>query len=224
MDMPTNLVKDGEVFYQYVTVTHPTTKATETIGCSMTIGTDNSYAVDVFTHPKDAATGAVILNSLNSMVPAANVADPDVANPNVTAMKYSVQAADLKQSVEDTVWTAGTTHAPTAAAESTIAGNKAYTCYMYKELPKIGRNPNEFGITYDIQVGFRLYANADATTYDTAAAPSTATLELKALPEFTKTTTDADGGAAGDAAAPGSGASTMIMSVFVTLFAFIALI
>jgi hypothetical protein len=215
MDMPTNLVKDGEVFYQYVTVTHPTTKATETIGCSMTIGTDNSYAVDVFTHPKDAA-GAVILNSLNSMVPAANVADPDVANPNVTAMKYSVQAADLKQSVEDTVWTAGTTHAPVAAAESTIAGNKAYTCYMYKELPKIGRNPNEFGITYDIQVGFRLYADADATTYDTATAPSTATLELKALPEFTKTTTDAE--------APGSGASTMIMSVFVTLFAFIALI
>ena len=213
MDMPTNLVKDGEVFYQYVTITHPTTKATETVACGMTIATDNSYTVDVYTHPK--VSGVVDLYSLNSKIAdPANAANPQIDNTEVFGLKYTVQAPELKQSIEDTVWTAGTAHAPVTAPESTIAGNKAYTCYMYKELPKIGRNPNEFGITYDLQVGFRLYADADATTYDTAS-PSTTTLDLPAIPAYV------DPNAA--TTAPES-ASTMIMSVFVTLFAFIALI
>lgn len=218
MDMPSNLVKDGEVFYQYATITHPTTGVTETAACSMTIGTANSYAVDVYIHPTDTSYIPPVDDkfALNSKLRTFGTNDYNTDNPLVFGKKYTEQATELKQSVEDTVWTAGTAHAPVTAPESTIAGNKAYTCYMYKELPKIGRNPNEFGITYNFNYGFRIYADKDATTYEAGKA-NYELLELPALPAYVDPSTTTT--------APGSGsASTMIMSVFVTLFAFIALI
>lgn len=56
---------------------------------------------------------------------------------------------------------------PTAsqASASTISGNTKYACYFYKELPKIGRNPANFGIDVAIQAGARIYEGASATTY-----------------------------------------------------------
>jgi len=35
------------------------------------------------------------------------------------------------------------------------------------EIPKIGRNPADFNKTYDISMGARIYADDDATTFDT---------------------------------------------------------
>jgi len=36
---------------------------------------------------------------------------------------------------------------------------------FYEELKKIGRNPNDFDKTLDIQIGARIYEGAAATTF-----------------------------------------------------------
>ncbi len=102
---------------------------------------------------------------------------------------------------------------PTAsqASASTIAGNTKYACYFYQELPKIGRNPADFGKDVAIQAGARIYEGASATTYIEIPTTS-ATITKPALKSY------ADAKSENPTAAP-TGAYQSIAS-FVALVAF----
>jgi len=130
--------------------------------------------VDVYTHEGTDTT------ALNSKVKKDGA---DIDNPNVFGKKYTEQAASIKEFTEEMKWTAGTTHVPSTAPASTTAGNTAYPCYMYKELKKLGRNPNDFGKKYDITLGYRIYKTAAATTYDTATETSS-TIDVPAMQTY----------------------------------------
>lgn len=55
---------------------------------------------------------------------------------------------------------------PTTAPASKTAGNTNQACYFYEELPKIGRNPDDFGKSLILSIGARIYKDDAATTFD----------------------------------------------------------
>lgn len=52
LDIPDALLSNGETLYQFVTMTDPTSTASYTVGCSITIGTADTYAIQYFKHVK----------------------------------------------------------------------------------------------------------------------------------------------------------------------------
>jgi len=167
LDVPDELMANGEVIYQYVTLEDTTGKeAPYTVGCKTTYGTGTDYAVDVYTQTSDKIS-ELFSNSTDSVVGKAY---------NAQGPRYIEDASDVK-------WTAGTARVGTTAAASTIAGNTNHACYFYKELPKIGRNPNDFEKDFKIHVGARLYANTSATTF-TAIPESESTIRLSTPPGY----------------------------------------
>jgi hypothetical protein len=130
------------------------------MGCSITIGTANSYSIDKYTHPTGVSTSL------------------DDASSLVTGKAYNGQAPDLIEESDAHKWKAGTTHVPQTAPASTTVGNTNQACYMYEELPKIGRNPSDFGKTLNIKIGARIYSSTSATSFD--AVPATSSTVTKA--------------------------------------------
>ena len=181
--MPTGLLKAGETLYQFVTLTNPSTNASFTVGCYNTVGTANSDAIAYFKHTSGNADQLISTSNL------------------VTGKTYLTQASDLKEEPDDIKWKAGTTHVPTAnqAPASTTAGNTNYACHFYEEMPKIGRNPKDFGITYNVKYGARIYKDSSATTFDSVP-ESTTSITKAALPTYVAQTA-----VVGAAAAPPSG-------------------
>merc|ERR1740139_1872562 len=66
----------------------------------------------------------------------------------------------------DLVGAASSEHSPSVDASETDE-NTVFSCFLAEELPKIGRNPADFGMTYDITIGARIYETEDATTFVT---------------------------------------------------------
>jgi len=167
IDMPSALMQTGEVLYQFVTLTNPTTNASFTIGCYNTVGVANTDAIAYFKHDSGQADQLTSTSGL------------------VTGKSYGTQAADLKEEPDDIKWKAGTTHVPAAsqAPASATAGNTNYPCYFYEEMPKIGRNPNDFGITYNVKYGARIYKDSAVTTFDSVP-ESTTTISKPALATY----------------------------------------
>lgn len=98
IDMPSALLKSGEVLYQFVTLTNPTTNASFTIGCYNTVGAANTDAIAYFKHDSGQADQLISTSAL------------------VTGKSYVTQAADLKEEPDDIKWKAGTTHVPAFAS------------------------------------------------------------------------------------------------------------
>ena len=181
LDVPDRLLKDGDILFQYVTITEDgkdkagaTIKKSETIGCYVVVGANSATSnVDVFTHP----TGE------NWSLKDKNADAGD--NPGVVGKKWNEQQPKLKQFDADETWLAGSTQIATSAqaTPSTIEDNSKYTCYFYEELKKIGRNPADFGINIDIQVSARVYEGDEATTFIQMPVTS-ATVKKKALAAY----------------------------------------
>lgn len=55
-------------------------------------------------------------------------------------------------------WVAGTDYSPVAPATE-LAGNTVHACYFAKELPKIGRNPDNFNKYFKVHMGARIYTS-----------------------------------------------------------------
>jgi hypothetical protein len=51
---------------------------------------------------------------------------------------------------------------------------------MYEELPKIGRNPNDFNKNLSVKIGARIYKSASITTFDSTPA-STVSIKKESL-------------------------------------------
>jgi hypothetical protein len=160
LDIPDALLNNGEILYQYATIIDGTTSYT--VGCSITIGTANSYAVDVYENTASTTT------------------ELDSASSVVIGKAYNGQAPDLIEESDAHKWTAGTTHVPNNAPASTTSGNTNQACYFYEELPKIGRNPSDFNKNVQVKMGARIYSSATATTFDSVPA-STVTVNKAAL-------------------------------------------
>ena len=158
---------NGEIMYQYVTLVDQTgAEAPYTIGCRTTYGTETDYAVDVYTQTTDTVP-ELFSNSTNSVV----------------GLVYNAQGPRYIEDASDVTWTAGTARVGATAPASGTAGNTAHACYFYKELPKIGRNPNDFDKDFTIYVGARLYTTTTATTF-TAVPEAESTIRLASPPSY----------------------------------------
>jgi len=162
IDIPDALLNNGEILYQYVSVTDPATTKTFTVGCSIKIGSANSYAIDYYKHTDGQPDQLISTSS------------------EVTGKTWLTQAPDLKEEADDIKWKAGTTHVPSTAPASNTPGNTNQACYFYEELPKIGRNPNDFDKNLNLKFGTRIYKDDSATTFD-AVPESTVTIKKEAL-------------------------------------------
>jgi len=218
-DVPDSLIKDGDIIYQYVTMSRDaknikgeTVKDSETVGCYVTKGEkDLPSTVDVFTHE-------------DNKVWQLNMKDAAGAdNTLVKGKTYDKQAAVLKQAESDEKWKAGKSHIPASAlpAASTKAGNVKYVCYFQLEIPKLARKPGDFGINLDIQVSTRVYEGKTNTTPIQVAVHSE-TIEKKALPEYkteTKTSTSTSSSSSGGDAPAATGAVANVVASFAALIA-----
>jgi hypothetical protein len=148
LDIPDALLSSGEILYQYVTLTDTSVSPNTyvTLGCSIQMDTPNSYTLQHYT--------------------LTNADQLDSASSEVIGKAYNGQAEELLDEAGDIKWKAGTTHVPTTAPVSTTAGNTNHACYFYEELPKIGRNPDDFGKSMTAKLGARIYPNPTATTFD----------------------------------------------------------
>jgi hypothetical protein len=150
LDMPDGLVGDDYVVYQWATVVNQAdAEETFTVACKRTVGDETNNVVDVYT--QDSTTQTALY--------------PDDEN-NVVGLVWTGQAPDLKEEDSDHVWQA-TSDYTTLVGDSETDGNKIYGCYLAMELPKIGRNPNDFNKVYDVHIGARLYENDSATEFTT---------------------------------------------------------
>ena len=92
LDVPDELMANGEVMYQYVTLVDQTgAEAPYTIGCKTTYGTETDYAVDVYTQTSDTVP-ELFSNSTNSVV----------------GLAYNAQGPRYIEDASDVTWTAGT--------------------------------------------------------------------------------------------------------------------
>ena len=164
LDLPDELMSNGEILYQWVTLIDMTGyELPYSIGCKTVVGEDGNSQIDLFT--QDANT----------------VADMFSTSVTVYGQTWDNQAASIKDE-NFTMWTAGEQNAPEAPA-STVEGNTNHACYFSKEFPKIGRDYENFDKQFDIYVGARIYANDSATSF--TAIPEVAdTIELSAPTEF----------------------------------------
>jgi len=96
IDMPDSMLSNGEILYQFVTLTDATTKDSFTVGCKLVIGTDGE-AIQYFKHTNNKP------DELTS------------ASASVTSKTWIKQAADFKEEVDDISFKAGTTHVPSAS-------------------------------------------------------------------------------------------------------------
>jgi hypothetical protein len=150
--MPSGLFADEEVLYQWATLVDQSDVDPLdpfTIACKRTIGDSETYVIDYFSQTTDEST---------ALYP-----DSDLVTPSIT---WDAQAPDLREEDEDHVWVASSEHADLASA-STIDGNTKFSCYLAKELPKIGRNPADFDKTFAVYVGARIYETETATEFIT---------------------------------------------------------
>jgi len=167
LDIPDELMADGEIMYQYITFEDTTGgEAPFTIGCKTTYGVETDYAVDVYTQTTDKIP-ELFSNNTDSVIGKAY---------NAQGPRYIEEASDVK-------WSAGTARVGSTVSASTTAGNTNHGCYFYKELPKIGRNPNDFDKDFKIHVGARIYASSSATTF-TAVPEAESTIRLAAPPSY----------------------------------------
>ena len=139
LDLPENLLSTGDVIYQWVTLVEEYGGGKPfTIGCKSTVGFDYSDSIDVFS--QDQSTIEALWSNSDS------IKDKTVDS----------QAEDLRLDVHE--WVAGTDYSPVAPATES-AGNTVHACYFAKELPKIGRDPNDFHINYKAYMGARIYSS-----------------------------------------------------------------
>ena len=83
----------------------------------------------------------------------------------------------------DHSWVAGSTHAGETAPAASADTNAVFACYFALEIPKIGRNPNDYNKDYDVTIGARIYAD-DAATEFTAVPQSQSTFHVGELPSY----------------------------------------
>lgn len=140
---------DDYVLYQWATLTNQA-DASEvfSVGCKRTIGDDDTFVVDYFAQDAQSSTALY----------------PAETNAEVWGLTWDAQAPDYKEDDEDHAWVGTNEHHELVGASDSDA-NKIYGCYVAMELPKIGRDPNDFGKVYDVVVGARLYESDSATTY-----------------------------------------------------------
>jgi len=151
LDVTDALFSEGEVFYQWVTLVNQDDSSDAfTIGCKMTKvaeGATDTQVINYFTMDGDNA----------ALGPTSDL---------VVDLVWTAQAPDLLEEDADHVWVASSEHSPSVAASETDE-NTVFSCFLAEELPKIGRNPADFGMTYDITIGARIYETEDATTFIT---------------------------------------------------------
>lgn len=179
-DMGDSLMSDGEILYQWVTMIDQSADYTEdpfTIGCAITKGVADTYTVQVFTHTTSPDTTTYLQSD---------------ADPSVVGQKWAEQNADEINVLSDTAWTAGTAHhGSNVAPDSTESLNTNFACYFAREYAKIGRNPNDFNKDFEVTIGSRLYANDDATTFDSVPSPAAFTVTLTEPDSYNTQTTGA---------------------------------
>lgn len=142
LDIPDIFVLDTSIIYQYVTFVDVSGEDDPwTIGCWIT-GADSDSNIDYFIQESDE------IELLYE------------GSEQVEDLTYDQVASQYRLEDSDHAWVAGGEHAPTAP-ESTVSGNTARVCYFMEELPKLGRNPNDFNHEYEVHIGARVYDSAD---------------------------------------------------------------
>lgn len=142
LDIPDIFVLDTSIIYQYVTFVDVSGEDDPwTIGCWIT-GADADSNIDYFIQESDE------IELLYE------------GSEQVEDLTYDQVASQYRLEESDHAWVAGGEHAPTAP-ESTVSGNTARVCYFMEELPKLGRNPNDFNHEYEVHIGARVYDSAD---------------------------------------------------------------
>ena len=138
LDMPDQLLDIGNIVYQWVTLVDINgDEQPFTIGCKTTVG----FSVSQIDYFQQDTSQTEALWSDSALV---------------VGQTVNQQAQDLKEEPSIHFWSAGDEHAP-EAEESYIEGNRVFVCSFAKELPKIGRNPNDFNKYFHIHVGARIY-------------------------------------------------------------------
>ena len=152
LEIPNGLITTGEVIYQWITFEDQSTGSSKeapfTVGCKVAVGTANTYHIDYF---QQTTSTVQALWSDNAMV-----------TPNIA---WTAQASALKLTgTKVPGWVAGDTYVGQKVGTAP-SGSTNYPCYFSKGFSKIGRNPNQFNKTYNVNFGSRIYASDSATTF-----------------------------------------------------------
>lgn len=169
LELPNMVVSDGNVIYQFVTLTDTADDpdAPWTLSCSVTIGDDtNTYTIQEY---YEQVTGEELLS------------DSDV----VVGVDYTSQAPDFIEDDINMQFTGSDAQVGVKSLDATSDSNTVYPCFAYKELPKIGRNPYDFDKTYSIELGARVYSDASATDF-TEIPTNTDSLYLPEPPSYSE--------------------------------------
>lgn len=160
-------VADGAIVYQYASVI-PSDQTDEedgwSIGCKIIKGETDSDVIQYFTHEPSEID--VLKN----------------ANAAVIGETWTSQADDWEETLTDFNWTAGYAYGdqPDAVVDIDTA---QLTCYFYLSIPKIGRVASDYGRTFDVTVGSRVYADDSATEF-TSLTEDTYSFYLEELPTY----------------------------------------
>lgn len=150
VDMPVGMVGDDYILYQWATmINQDDDEDTFTIACVRTVGDDTTMSARVYTQDSSSQTALY----------------PDDSD-NVVGLAWDSQAPIYLEEDQDHDWTA-TSDYTSLVGDSATDTNKIYGCYLAKELRKIGRSSSDFGQTYTVHVGARLYEDDSATTFTT---------------------------------------------------------